>query len=92
MIADIFNKPVGIGKNTNSVGLGGFLLGATEMGVYKNLDEAVKSVKFEGTFKPQKQNHAIYKDYSEVFDKLSTKFNAEFEAIANLQQKTGTQV
>ena len=91
MIADIFNKPVGIGKNTNSVGLGGFLLGATEMGVYKNLDEAAKSVKFEGTFKPQKQNHAIYKDYSEVFDKLSTKFNAEFETIANLQQKTATQ-
>ena len=90
MIADIFNKPVSIGKNTNSVGLGGFLLGATEMGVYKNLDEAVKSVKFEGTFKPRKQNHAIYKDYSEVFDKLSTKFNAEFEAIANLQQKTAT--
>ena len=67
------------------------MLRATEMGLYKNLDEAVKSVKFEGTLEPQKQNHAIYKDYSDVFDKLSTKFNAEFEAIANLQQKIATQ-
>jgi gluconokinase len=87
MIADIFNKPVGISKNTNSVGLGSFLLGAIEMGVYKNLDDAAKSVKFEGTLKPGKQNNAIYKDYTDVFEKLSTKFNAEFEAIANLQQK-----
>ena len=85
IIADIFNKPVGIGKNTNSVGLGTFLLAATEMGIYKNLDDAVKSVEFQETFKPNKQNNGIYKEYAHVFEKLSTKFNAEFELMANLQ-------
>jgi gluconokinase len=87
MIADIFNKPVGISNSTSSVGLGAFLLSATEMGIYKNIESAVKSVQFAETLKPNKQNNAIYKNYVDVFEKLSTKFNAEFEAISNLQQK-----
>jgi len=87
LIADIFNKPVGIGKNTSSVGLGTFLLSATNMGIYKNLDEAAKSVEFAETFKPNHQNNATYKKYVDIFEKLSTRFDAEFEAIANLQQK-----
>lgn len=86
LIADIFNKPVGISKNTSSVGLGAFLLSATDMGIYKNLDDAAKSVEFAETFKPNKQNNATYKKYVDVFEKLSTKFNSEFEAIAALQQ------
>lgn len=87
LIADIFNKPVGISKNKSSVGLGTFLLSATDMGIYKSLDEAARSVEFSATFKPNKQNNSIYKKYADIFEKLSTKFNAEFEAIANLQQK-----
>jgi gluconokinase len=87
LIADIFNKPVGISKNTSSVGLGAFLLSATDMGIYKNLDDAAKSVEFAETFTPNKQNNATYKKYADIFENLSTKFNAEFEAIANLQQK-----
>lgn len=87
LIADIFNKPVGISKNTSSVGLGTFLLSATEMGIYKNLDDAAKTVEFAETFKPNKQNNSIHKKYADIFESLSTKFSAEFEAISNLQQK-----
>lgn len=87
MIADIFNKPVGISKNKSSVGQGAFLLSAAGMGIYKNLEEAAESVEFAETFLPNKQHNGIYKEYAEIFQKLSTKFNAEFEAIANLQQK-----
>jgi len=87
LIADIFNKPVGIGKNTSSVGLGTFLLSATDMGIYKNLDDAAKSVEFAETFTPNKQNNSIHKQYAAIFENLSTKFSAEFEAISSLQQK-----
>ncbi len=87
LIADIFNKPVGISKNTSSVGQGTFLLSATEMGIYKNLDDAAKTVEFAETFKPNKQNNSIHKKYAAIFESLSTKFSAEFEAISNLQQK-----
>jgi gluconokinase len=87
VIADMFNKPVGISKNTSGVGLGAFLLSATDMGLYKNLDEAAKSVEFAETFKPNIQNHSVYKKYFEIFERLSTKFSEEFEAIANIQNK-----
>ena len=87
LIADIFNKPVGVSKNTSSVGLGAFLLSATDLGIYKNVDAAARSVELEETFTPNKQNHSTYKKYVEIFERLSTKFFDEFEAIANLQQK-----
>ncbi len=87
LIADIFNKPVGISKNTSSVGQGSFLLSATQMGIFKNLENAVKSVEFSETFIPNKQNNNTYQPFLSIYEKLSTKFNAEFEAIAALQQK-----
>jgi len=84
IIADIFNKPVSICKNLNSVGLGAYLLSATEMGLYKNLDEAAKSVVLEKTYKPNGKSHSIYRKYAEIFERLSSKYSEEFETIANL--------
>jgi len=57
------------------------------MGIYKNLDDAAKSVEFAETFTPNKQNNSIHKQYAAIFENLSTKFSAEFEAISSLQQK-----
>jgi gluconokinase len=85
LIADILNKPVSISKNTNSVGLGAFLLSATEMNIYKNLDEAAQTVVLPDTYKPNKQNHSVYKKHIVIFENLSTKLSDEFGAIANLQ-------
>ena len=87
MIADIFNKPVQLRQNSQSVSYGTFLLCATELGMYKSLDAAAKTVELPNTFKPQKQNHSIYGDYFKVFEKLSTKLKDEFETISSLQQK-----
>ena len=87
MIADIFNKPVNTKNNADSVAVGAFLLGATEIGIYKNLDEAAKTVELPETYHPKKQNHNIYKKHYAIFEKLSYKLFDEFEAIANLQQK-----
>lgn len=85
MIADIFNKPVSISTNTNSVSLGAFLLSATEMGIYKSLDEAAGTVVLPDVYKPNKQNHKAYAKYFNIFEKLSIKLFDEFEEIANLQ-------
>ncbi len=87
MIADIFNKPVQLRQNSQSVSYGTFLLCATEMGMYTSLDDAAKTVELPNTFKPQKQNHAIYGDYFKLFEKLSTKLKDEFETISSLQHK-----
>ncbi len=89
MMADIFNKPVHIkqGSGSDSVAFGTFLLSATEIGLYKNLDEAAETVKLPDSFMPQIQNHHVYMKHYAIFEKLSVKLFEEFEAIADLQQE-----
>ena len=85
VLADIFNKPVGISANANSVSLGAYLLCATEMGVFQNLDEAAKSIALPDMYKPNKSNHGVYAKYFGIFEKLSRKLFDEYDALANLQ-------
>jgi len=88
MMADIFNKPVHIkqGSGSDSVAFGSFLLSATEIGLYKSLDEAAETVKLPDSFTPNKQNHNIYMKHYTIFERLGVKLFDEFEAIAELQQ------
>lgn len=85
MIADIYNKPVRLKQNFHSVGFGSFLLSATEMGIYRSLDEAAKTVMLPDQYLPDKQNHKEYMKYFKIFERLSTKLAPEFEQVANLQ-------
>jgi gluconokinase len=87
IIADIFNKPVSVGKNADSIAQGAFLLSATEMGIYKSLDEAARTVLLSHTYRPQEANHGIYQKYFSIFERLSTKLSDEFQDIANLQHE-----
>lgn len=87
MIADVFNKPVNIKQDSDSVAVGAFLLSATENGIYKNLDEAAQTVELPDTYTPKKQNHNVYMKHYAIFERLSVKLFDEFEAIAKLQQK-----
>lgn len=88
VLADIFNRPVSISPNANSVSLGAYLLCATELGAFQNLDEAARSIALPDTYKPNQYNHAVYAKYYGIFEKLSRKLSDEFEALANLQQST----
>jgi gluconokinase len=87
MIADMFNRPVRTRQRSHSVSFGAFLLSATEMGMYRSLDDAARTVELPDVYKPGKQRHAIYADYFNIFEKLSTKLFDEFKAIADLQQQ-----
>ncbi|HET9746435.1 MAG TPA: gluconokinase [Chitinophagaceae bacterium] len=88
LLADVFNKPVQIKQSSgsDSVACGGFLVSATELGMYKNLEEAAQKVKLLDGFHPQQQNHAIHRRQYAIFERLSTKLFDEFEDIAGLQQ------
>lgn len=87
MIADIFNKPVSTKLDADSVAVGAYLLSATNTGIYKNLDEAAKTVDLPDTYLPKKTYHQVYKKHYAIFERLSYKLFDEFEAIAALQQK-----
>jgi gluconokinase len=89
MIADMFNKPVQLRRNFHSVSFGAFLLSATEMGIYKSLDEAAQTVVLPDEYQPQPENHPIYTAHFNIFERLSTKLFDEFEAIVQLQQRHG---
>jgi gluconokinase len=87
MLADIFNKPVNTIQNSNSIGLGAFLLCATDMGLFNSLDDAAKSVSLHEEIRPQKADHNVYSAYFRIFENLSYKLKDEFEAISQLQNQ-----
>jgi gluconokinase len=86
MIADMFDTPVSLRKNSDSIAYGAFLVAATEMGIFKSLDEAVQTVVLPDQYFPKKQHHQTYMKYFRIFEKLSLKLGEEFEDISNLQQ------
>jgi len=90
IMADIFNMPVHIKQYSgpDSVACGGFLVSATELGMYKDLEEAAQKVKLRDAFQPDQQNHEIYSRHYAVYESLSTKLFDEFEAVAELQQNS----
>ena len=87
ILADICNMPVNVGKNPDSNAQGAFLLSATDMGIYKTLDEAARSVVLSSNFRPHTANHDLHMEYFSIFERLSAKLSEEFEAIATLQQR-----
>jgi gluconokinase len=88
IIADMFNKPVRLRQQFQSVSFGTYLLSAIEMGIYKSLDEAAARVEMPDVFKPQKENHKAYAEYYKIFEKLSHGLTENFEALAALQHKS----
>lgn len=85
IIADMFNKPVHVTKNSNSVSIGAFLLAATEMGIFGSLDEAAGQIEIAQNFSPAENHNKTYMKYYEIFESLSTKLADEFRRIAELQ-------
>ncbi len=85
LIADIFNKPVSISQHNYSVGLGAYLLSATEMGIYDSLDNAAKSIVLQEQYTPNKNLNSIYMKHYDVFEKLSVKLKPDFEHVVTLQ-------
>ncbi len=85
IIADMFGKPVSVNNNYDSIGTGALLLSQTEMGVYRNLEDAAKTVSPQTNYHPNKKDHHVYMKYFNVFEKLSHKLKDEFEEIAKLQ-------
>ena len=87
LIADIFNKPVHVKNNSDSIGLGAFLVTATEMGMYKSLEEATREIDVPGMYRPDRNNHEVYMRLFRIFERLSSKLSEDFEEIANWQSQ-----
>jgi gluconokinase len=84
LIADIFHLPVSTSTNASSVSMGAYLLSATDIGIYKNIQQAARSVQLTETYKPDNRTSDIYSRYYAVFENLIGKLAGDFEALANL--------
>ncbi len=85
IIADMFNKSVSVTKNANSVSIGAFMLAATEMGIFKSLDDAAGQTQIAHTYSPSEKHHRVYASFFEIFESLSYKLADEFGRITDLQ-------
>jgi gluconokinase len=86
ILADIFDIPVRMSQNANSVSFGAFLLSATELGIYNTLSDAAKSVVLTEAIKPNKDNHDIYMKKFPLFERLSMKLSDDFEELAEVER------
>jgi gluconokinase len=84
LIADIFNLPVSASTNASSVSMGAYLLSATDIGVFKDIEEAARSITLPEAYTPSKHNNSIYAGYYTVFENLTGKLTTDFEALARL--------
>ncbi len=87
MIADMFNRPVNTLSHGDSIGVGAFLLSATELGIFPDLEQASKVVQMHETFLPDPKAHQVYRQYFEIFESLIAKLGDEFDQLAVLQGK-----
>ena len=84
LIADIFNLPVSASTNASSVSMGAYLLSATDIGVFKDIEDAARSITLPEAYTPSKHNNSIYAGYYTVFENLTGKLATDFEALARL--------
>jgi gluconokinase len=85
ILTDIFGLPIHTNTGVDNVALGTALIGLTGMNYFKNLNESSSNLPVTETYLPNKQNHDIYMRYFEIFERLSTKLESDFELITALQ-------
>ncbi|MGN7720409.1 gluconokinase [Chitinophaga sp. 22620] len=84
MLADVFNKPMSVSPNASAVSTGAFLLSATKLGIYKNLEEAALSVHLPDPFVPDSNNHDLYRKYFPLFEHLTSTLGGAFDILSNI--------
>jgi len=62
-----------------------FLLAATDIGIFKSLDDAASKIEIGQCYTPAENHHKTYMKYFEIFESLTYKLGSEFEKIAELQ-------
>lgn len=71
ILADVTNCTIKVPVVKEATSLGGAIVAATSLGIYKDLNEAVsKVVKIEKTYTPNKKHHKIYKKLAKKWEKV----------------------
>jgi gluconokinase len=82
LIADVFNMPVSVSPNTSSVSLGAYLLSATDLGIFSDIENAAKSIEIQPIYLPTKNHQTIYSKHFATFERITAKLIDEFDELA----------
>lgn len=85
IISDVFGKKVIVSNEAENVNKGAALIGMIDAGVFKNLEEAAKSIQAKNSFEPVSENNDTYRKLFEIFERLTYKLGEEFDLIEKLQ-------
>lgn len=85
IVADVFGKRVLLSSEEENINKGAALIGLIEAGVFHNLEEASKNIKFQRILEPNKENNEIYKKLFKIFERLTHKLTEEFDMLEELQ-------
>ena len=75
MFSDVMNLPVEIPESPQTGALGVSIMVAKGVGIYKDVDEAIKNmVRTKYKYSPKKEEHVVYQDKYQKFIEILTKF------------------
>lgn len=85
IITDIFGLKVRVNNGVKNINLGSALVGLTHLGIFENIESAVKSIKPSEILVPNAHNHKLYLKYFKIFTRLTQKFKSEFKLLSELE-------
>lgn len=85
ILSDVFNKKVVIAESYESSCLGAAVLTMKSLGIINRIEEVEKLVPISKTYEPDAQNHKIYMDLFQIYERLYPKLKDEFYNISQLQ-------
>jgi len=85
MMADMYDMPVSILQNTEGPALGAAILAGVGAGVYKDVPSACDEIlKESDQLLPDKERHAAYEPYFDLYQKLYPALKESFHTLAKL--------
>lgn len=73
-----------VSRDASAVSMGAFLLSATSMGIFTDLEDAARSVKLLPQVLPDAARHEKYAKMYQLFERLTNKLGEEFDMLENM--------
>ncbi|MBZ8180772.1 gluconokinase [Oscillatoria salina] len=91
ILADVFNREITVPTMHESTSFGAAILGLYALGRISSLDVVTDLVSHSDIYQPIPENVSVYERIMPLYSSLLTKFQAEYAAIARIQEETASQ-
>ncbi|MEC4985947.1 MAG: gluconokinase [Oscillatoria sp. PMC 1068.18] len=88
ILADVFNREITVPTMHESTSFGAAIIGLYALGRISSLDAVTNLVSHSEIYQPIPENVSVYERILPLYSSLLTKFQAEYAAIARIQEET----